>query len=119
MKEIFTFIDLFAGIGGFHIAMNNLGGKCVFASELDSNCRKTYKANFEKTCPEFFVNDIKYVGDITKVHPSKIPDHDVICAGFPCQPFPQAGKKGFDDTRGTLFFYVVNIIKVKKQKLSF
>lgn len=120
MKEKFTFIDLFAGIGGFHIAMDNLGGKCVFASEWDSDCRKTYKTNFIKTCPDIFVNDKNYVGDITKVNPNDIPDHDVICAGFPCQPFSQAGqKRGFEDTRGTLFFNVANIIKVKKPKAVF
>ena len=117
MKEKFTFIDLFAGIGGFYIAMDNLGGKCVFASEWDSDCRKTYKTNFAKTCPDIFVNDKNYVGDITKVDPNDIPDHDVICAGFPCQPFSQAGqKRGFEDTRGTLFFNVANIIKGKKAK---
>ena len=120
MKEKFTFIDLFAGIGGFHIAMDNLGGKCVFASEWDSDCRKTYKANFTKTCPDIFVNDKNYVGDITKVDPNDIPDHDVICAGFPCQPFSQAGqKRGFEDTRGTLFFNVANIMKIKKPKAVF
>lgn len=115
----FTYIDLFAGIGGFHIAMNNLGGKCVFASEWDSDCRKTYKANFEKDCPELF-NDGNFAGDITKVDVSKIPDHDVLCAGFPCQPFSQAGfKKGFADTRGTLFFNVAEIIKNKRPKAVF
>lgn len=120
MKEKFTFIDLFAGIGGFHIAMEKIGGKCVFASEWDSECRKTYKANFLKKCPEIFENDKYYAGDITKVKPSEIPNHDVICAGFPCQPFSQAGqKRGFEDTRGTLFFNIANIMKVKKPKAVF
>ncbi len=115
--KTFAFIDLFAGIGGFHIAMDNLGGKCVFASELDSDCRKTYKTNFIKICPKIFENDKYYVGDITKVTPSDIPDHDVLCAGFPCQPFSQAGqKKGFEDTRGTLFFNVASIMKEKSLK---
>ena len=89
----FTFIDLFAGIGGFHIAMSNLGGECVFASEWDDDCRKTYTANYQKDSPKIFTNGVpndNFVGDITKVDPNSIPDHDVLCAGFPCQPFSQA-----------------------------
>lgn len=116
----FTFIDLFAGIGGFHIAMENIGGKCVFASEWDEDCRKTYTANFKKNNPELFKDNSCYAGDITKVPPESIPDHDVLCAGFPCQPFSQAGlKKGFEDTRGTLFFNVASIMKAKKPKAVF
>ncbi len=115
----FTYIDLFAGIGGFHIAMDNLGGKCVFASELDSNCRITYETNFKNSSPTLFKSN-KFAGDITKVNIDEIPDHDVLCAGFPCQPFSQAGKKrGFKDARGTLFFSIVNIIKIKKPKAVF
>ena len=119
----FTYIDLFAGIGGFHIAMNNLGGECVFASEWDEDCRKTYTENFKNDSPKIFdegkPNNL-FVGDITKVDPKLIPDHDVICAGFPCQPFSQAGyKRGFEDTRGTLFFNVASIIKAKQPKAVF
>ncbi|EIA27726.1 hypothetical protein SFB5_180G0, partial [Candidatus Arthromitus sp. SFB-5] len=107
----FTFIDLFAGIGGFHIAMHNIGGKCVFASEWDSNCRKTYRKNFDRISPSIFKkndSDLKlFAEDITKVDVNLIPNHDVLCAGFPCQPFSQAGYKlGFEDIRGTLFFNV-------------
>ena len=119
----FKFIDLFAGIGGFHIAMHNLGGECVFASEWDEDCRKTYIRNFAKTAPKLFSDNKpneNFVGDITLVDPKEIPDHDILCGGFPCQPFSQAGqKKGFADTRGTLFFNIANIVNVKKPKVLF
>ena len=123
-KYNFKFIDLFAGIGGFHIAMEELGGECVFAAEWNENCRKTYTANFSKTSPKIFNSDgtpNKYFcEDITKFDPKEIPDHDVLCAGFPCQPFSQAGYKlGFEDTRGTLFFNVAEIVKEKKPKAVF
>lgn len=121
--EKFKFIDLFAGIGGFHIAMTNLGGECVFVSEWDKNCVKTYTENFKDSSPKVFTNGLpndNFVGDITKIEPENIPDHDVLCAGFPCQPFSQAGHKlGFEDTRGTLFFNIANIIKAKKPKAIF
>jgi DNA (cytosine-5)-methyltransferase 1 len=99
----FKFIDLFAGIGGFRIALQKLGGKCVFTSEWDENAKKTYRANFGETP----------FGDITKESTkSFIPnDFNILCGGFPCQPFSHAGlKKGFEDTRGTLFFDVADII---------
>lgn len=120
----FTFIDLFAGIGGFHIAMKNLGGTCVFASEWDEDCRKVYTHNFSKEITPIFDLDgtpnENFCGDITKVNPHNIPDHDILCAGFPCQPFSQAGqRRGFNDTRGTLFFNVATIIKIKKPKVFF
>jgi DNA (cytosine-5)-methyltransferase 1 len=108
----FTFIDLFAGIGGFRIAMQNLGGKCVFSSEWDKEAQKTYLANFGE----------KPFGDITKEETKKlIPEKfDVLCAGFPCQAFSIAGKRGgFNDTRGTLFFDVATIIKKHKPKAIF
>jgi DNA (cytosine-5)-methyltransferase 1 len=108
----FKFIDLFAGIGGFRIAMQNLGGKCVFTSEWDKEAQKTYRANF---------GEVPF-GDITKPHiKSYIPkEFDVLCAGFPCQAFSIAGKRGgFDDTRGTLFFDVAEIIKKHKPKAIF
>ena len=95
MKSQFTFIDLFAGIGGIRIPFEDLGGECVFSSEWDRPCQITYQANF-KEIP---------CGDITKIKPEQIPFFDILLAGFPCQPFSQAGtKKGFGDTRGTLFF---------------
>lgn len=115
----FTFIDLFAGIGGFHIAMHNIGGECVFASEWDDPARKTYIANFLKMSPKLFENNM-FKGDITLIDPTKIPDHDILCAGFPCQPFSQAGYKlGFEDTRGTLFFNIAEILRIKKPKAFF
>lgn len=119
----FTFIDLFAGIEGFHLAMNKLGGECVFASEIDLNCKKTYTENFKRTSPKLFVDDKStelYAGDITRIESSLIPNHDVLCAGFPCQPFSLASKKKeFLDIRGTLFFNVAKIIKDKKPKAVF
>lgn len=115
----FTFIDLFAGIGGFHIALHNLGAECVFASEWDEAARKTYQHNLQSLTPSLFSKQ-NFVGDITKVDVSSIPDFDVLCAGFPCQPFSQAGfKKGFEETRGTLFFDIVNIIKAKQPQAFF
>lgn len=108
----FKFIDLFAGIGGFRIAMQNLGGKCVFTSEWDKEAQRTYKANF---------GEVPF-GDITKPYVKNyIPDDfDLLCAGFPCQAFSIAGKRGgFDDTRGTLFFDVAEIIKIHKPKAIF
>lgn len=108
----FKFIDLFAGIGGFRLAMQNLGGKCVFTSEWDEQAKKTYQANF---------GEIPF-GDITKENTKDfIPDNfDVLCAGFPCQAFSIAGKRGgFEDTRGTLFFDVAEIIKRKQPKAIF
>lgn len=105
----FKFIDLFAGIGGFRLALQNLGGKCVFTSEWDENAKKTYRANFGETP----------FGDITKESTkSFIPDDfNVLCGGFPCQPFSHAGlKKGFEDTRGTLFFDVADIINRRVEK---
>lgn len=108
----FTFIDLFAGIGGFRIAMQNLGGKCVYSSEWDTQAQKTYFANF---------GEVPF-GDITKEETkSFVPNNfDVLCAGFPCQAFSLAGKRrGFEETRGTLFFDVAEIIKRKQPKAFF
>lgn len=106
----FRFIDLFCGIGGFHQAMESLGGECVFASDIDPDCRKTYKANY----------GIEPVGDITKVDAADIPTHDVLCAGFPCQAFSKAGKRlGFEDeTKGTLFFDICRILEHHKPKYA-
>lgn len=108
----FRFIDLFAGIGGFRLALQNLGGKCIFTSEWDKEAKRTYKANF---------GEVPF-GDITKEQTkSYVPDgFDVLCAGFPCQAFSIAGRRGgFDDIRGTLFFDVAEIIKRKQPKAIF
>lgn len=103
----FRFIDLFAGIGGIRIPFQELGGKCVFTSEWDNFAQKTYKVNYGET-PK---------GDITIIKTEEIPDFDILLGGFPCQPFSQAGlKKGFADTRGTLFFEIERIIKDKRPK---
>ena len=118
-RQQYTFIDLFAGIGGFHIAFKNIGAKCVFASEWDDHARKTYIANFADQEPELFENGL-FAGDITKVSKESIPDFDILTGGFPCQPFSHAGhRKGFDDTRGTLFFDIAEIISIKKPKAFF
>ena len=115
-KPKFKFIDLFAGIGGIRLAYQNLGGKCVFTSEWNNFAKKTYEANF---------GEVPF-GDITKISENQIPDHDVLLAGFPCQPFSIAGvskknalgrKHGFlDETQGTLFFDIARILKHKKPK---
>ena len=110
-----TFIDLFAGIGGFHIAMHASGAKCVFASELDKFARTTYETNFSKISPEIFRNG-NFNVDITdrNLDYKNIPEFDILCGGFPCQPFSHAGlKKGFNDTRGTLFFNIQEIVRAK------
>ena len=104
------FIDLFAGIGGFRIALEKNDSECVYSSEWDKYAQLTYKHNFGEY-PE---------GDITKVDVSKIPDHDILCGGFPCQAFSVSGKQGgFNDTRGTLFFDIAKIVKKKKPKVIF
>jgi DNA (cytosine-5)-methyltransferase 1 len=115
----FTFIDLFAGIGGFRIAMQSIGGKCLFSSEWDKYAQLTYLRNY---------GEIPF-GDIRNISASDIPDHDILCAGFPCQPFSLAGvskknslgrKHGFEDeTQGTLFFDIARIIKEKRPKAFF
>lgn len=99
----FSFIDLFCGIGGFHQAMASLGGKCVFACDIDENCRKTYYTNY----------GMMPLGDITKIAAEDIPSHDVLCAGFPCQSFSKAGNRlGFkDSTKGTLFFDILRVLE--------
>lgn len=108
----FTFIDLFAGIGGFKLAMQNLGGKCVFASEWDKEAQKTYQANFGEVPFGDITND-----EVKKYIPKKF---DILCAGFPCQAFSIAGRRGgFEDTRGTLFFEVADILNRVKPKAFF
>lgn len=105
-----NFIDLFAGIGGFRVALESCGLDCVYSSEWDKFARITYEHNF---------NDLPD-GDITKINLKKIPTHDCLCAGFPCQPFSISGNHGgFKDTRGTLFFNIATIVKLKKPKIIF
>ena len=106
----YTFIDLFAGLGGFRLALESLGAKCVYSNEWDKFAQEVYRANFGET-PD---------GDITKVDEQKIPEHDIVCAGFPCQAFSVSGKqRGFEDSRGTLFFDVARIVKAKRPKVVF
>ena len=108
--EGFTFVDLFCGIGGFHSALASLGAQCVFASDIDKSAKEVYEENY----------GITPLGDITKIPVANIPAHDIICAGFPCQPFSISGdKKGFDDPRGKLFFNVVDIAKYHRPKVIF
>ena len=118
----YKFIDLFAGIGGFHLALEELGGECVFASEIDAYARQTYEANHRSSNPGLFENGY-FAGDISDVNENEIPDFDILCAGFPCQPFSQAGyKKGFQDTknnRGNMFFEIVRILEAKKPRAFF
>lgn len=101
------FIDLFCGIGGFRIAFESVGGTCIFSSDIDKYACETYRENFNEypLC------------DITKINEKTIPNFDILCAGFPCQPFSIGGlRKGFQDTRGTLFFDIERIIKEKRPK---
>ncbi len=102
--EKIKYIDLFSGIGGFHLAMNELNGECVFASEIDKFAIRTYQDNF----------GIDSNNDITKVKPEELPGYEMMCAGFPCQTFSKAGKqRGFDETRGTLFFDMLRLLKYR------
>ena len=107
-KAEFSFIDLFAGIGGTRLGFESVGGKCVFTSEWDPHAQKTYEANFGE----------KPAGDITQIMSKDIPDFDVLLGGFPCQPFSSIGQRaGFmHKTQGTLFYDIVRIIKDKRPK---
>lgn len=108
-KGSFTYVELFAGIGGFRQALDDLGGRCVFASEIDKYAQKSYQALY---------GDKELHGDITKIEAKDIPDHDLLVGGFPCQAFSIAGqRKGFEDTRGTLFFEIARIAAEKKPRL--
>lgn len=101
----FKYIDLFSGVGGFHQAMTTFGGECVFASEIDQYCIETYKDNY----------NVDAANDITKFGVEDIPEHDVLCAGFPCQSFSKAGKQnGFSETRGTLFYNILEVLSHHK-----
>ena len=96
----FKFIDLFCGIGGFRIALESFGAQCVFSSDSDKDCQQVYELNFGE----------KPIGDIKKIKNKDVPNHDILCAGFPCQPFSISGKqKGFKDDRGNLFFDIAKI----------
>lgn len=118
-KNEVRFVDLFAGIGGFHYALHSIGGKCVFASEWDKYARVSYESNFKDISPNLFVVDSEgnmpyFNCDINDADPYRIPDFDVLCGGFPCQAFSIAGlRKGFEDTRGTLFFNIASIVDNK------
>lgn len=107
----FSYVDLFAGIGGFHAALKAAGGKCVFASEINPQAAEIYEKNW----------GVKPAGDITKLANEKsmlIPDHDVLVGGFPCQPFSKSGhQNGMEDTRGTLFWNIAQIVKKRKPKI--
>ena len=104
----FRFVDLFAGLGGFHVALGRLGGECVFSAEIRPHLQRRYNSNFGVTP----------VGDIREVVPAQVPAHEVLCAGFPCQAFSKAGDQaGFNCSReGTLFFDVVAILKEKRPR---
>lgn len=106
----YRFIDLFCGIGGFHLALSSFGAECVFSSDINEKACKVYEKNFK----------IKPHGDITKIKCKEIPSHDILCAGFPCQPFSISGaKKGFDDKNGKLFFEIIRIARFHKPKVIF
>lgn len=108
--EGLSFIDLFAGIGGFHYALSSFGAKCVYASEWDKHAQETYFTN----------HGIMPSGDITKIAAEEIPPHDILCGGFPCQAFSISGKRlGFEDTRGTLFFDIARIVKHHRPMVVF
>jgi DNA (cytosine-5)-methyltransferase 1 len=103
----YKFIDLFAGIGGIRIPFDRFNGDCVFSSEIDESCQIAYEANFGE----------KPYGDITKIAPKAVPDHDILLGGFPCQAFSIIGRqKGFADTRGTLFFNIEEILRIKRPR---
>ena len=108
IQKDFSFIDLFAGIGGIRMGVQNAGGKCVFSSEINEKAAKVYEANFKESP----------LSDVTQIEAKSLPDFDLLCAGFPCQPFSISGKKkGFEDTRGALFFDICRIIDEKKPKV--
>ena len=109
MKNPFLFVDLFAGLGGFHLASTHLGGRCVFACEIDEKLRDVYQKNFA----------IQPHGDIRAVKPLDVPAHDLLCAGFPCQPFSKAGgQMGWDDAvRGTVFWNIIEILRLRRPQL--
>ncbi len=105
-EQTFTFADLCAGIGGFKLGLESLGGICMYASDINKECEKTYQANHKKSFDEY---------DIFDIDEKEFPRVDVLCAGFPCQPFSIAGKQnGFEDSRGTVFFKIIELAKASK-----
>ena len=118
----FKFVDLFAGIGGFHVAFHNLGAKCVASCEIDKYARQTYEHNFKKISPDLFSSD-QFYDDIEQIIPSELHDNDIICSGFTRQPFSNAGnKKGFQedkDNRGNMFFEVLRLLSENKPRAFF
>lgn len=111
MTNSFTFADLCAGIGGFRLGLEPLGGKCVFSSDINKECEKTYSANYKKHFDAY---------DVFNINEFRFPNVDILCAGFPCQPFSIAGKRnGFGDERGTVFFKIASIAKVSKPRVIF
>ncbi len=113
------FIDICAGLGGFHLALANLGGECVLAAENDKFARKTYEVNHRPRSPDLFKNG-NFAEDLFSIDPNNMPDFDLICAGFPCQPFSQAGKKlGFDDDRANVFNQLIKMIQAKQPRAYF
>ena len=119
MGNKYKFIDLCAGIGGFHLALHKLGLECVFASEIEESARKSYEKNFKKISPTLFSKN-RFNKNIFELNTKDIPKFDILCAGFPCQPFSQIGyKKGFKENlegRGNLFFEIERILKDKRPK---
>lgn len=108
MNQPITFIDLFCGIGSFHYSFKKMNWECIMACDIDKAARDTYQSNY----------GIVPLGDVTEIVPKDIPNYDVLCAGFPCQPFSQCGKhKGFDDKRGTLFFNIMKFVEYHKPKV--
>lgn len=121
MSNNIKFIDLFAGIGGFHLAFHRLGAKCIFASEIDPVAREIYEKNFKKISPNLF--PLSFNKDIYDLNTNEINDFDILCAGFPCQPFSQIGhKRGFKENfegRGNLFFEICRVLEDKEPRAFF
>jgi len=113
------FFDAFAGIGGFHIALESVGARCVAACEIDKRARETYEHNFKGSSPTLFKSGL-FFEDIAGVNPEQLPSFDILTAGWPCQPFSQAGRRrGFNESRGILFYEIVRLMDAKKPRAFF